>query len=315
MNPDIALIGWPKSGTDSLYAWLSMHPRVQGSVPKEPFFFMDPEHPLCGLYGASLGRDGPAAYARFFPGPADGRLRFEATTHTYYQCTALECFSAGDRPIVIALLRRPEERLRSSFRFSRDSRANVDRRLCFAEYAQALLDGRMDSLRSRFKRDSTFWIARHELEFGQYAKWLAKWEAAVGRGRLHVVLFEELRDDPAGLLARLCRRLDLDPGFYADYAFPSENPTIRIRNARLHRIARRLAAGLPQGVLRPALRGAYLAVQNGGRFAKGDDEPEREALAALARYFVPHDRELAGRFGLDLAAWNTARAALAVPAA
>lgn len=162
MTPDVALIGWPKSGTDSLYAWLGAHPGIQPSTPKEPFFFMDPENPLCGRYGASFAHDGPEAYARFFDGPAEGRLRFEATTHSYYQRTARECFAASGGPLVVAALRRPEDRLRSAFHFWRDTRANVDRGLGFAEYAQALLDCRVESLRSRFKLETTFWIAARQ---------------------------------------------------------------------------------------------------------------------------------------------------------
>ena len=38
---DMAVIGVPKSGTTSLYTWLASHPDVQGSEPKETYYFID----------------------------------------------------------------------------------------------------------------------------------------------------------------------------------------------------------------------------------------------------------------------------------
>ncbi len=37
--PNFLIIGAPKCGTTSLYAYLSQHPQVFMSVPKEPTFF------------------------------------------------------------------------------------------------------------------------------------------------------------------------------------------------------------------------------------------------------------------------------------
>lgn len=46
---------------------------------------------------------------------------------------------------------------------------------------------------------------------GMYADQLDMWAAAVGRERMHVMVFEQVRTDPAGTLGAMWARLGLDP--------------------------------------------------------------------------------------------------------
>ncbi len=41
ITPNLFIAGAPKCGTSSLYFWLSDHPEVCASTPKEPFYFID----------------------------------------------------------------------------------------------------------------------------------------------------------------------------------------------------------------------------------------------------------------------------------
>ena len=41
--PNFYMIGAPKCGTTSMFHWLSEHPEVCTSHPKETYFFADPE--------------------------------------------------------------------------------------------------------------------------------------------------------------------------------------------------------------------------------------------------------------------------------
>jgi hypothetical protein len=299
---DFVLAGFPKGGTSSIFSWLDAHPQLQGSVPKEPFFLMDDAHPLAGQQGALLSRDGWKAYETFFPEPAKGRLRFEATTHYFYQETARKHLASLDpQPLVIFVLREPAQRLLSSFRYTRDNLGNCDRRLSFDQYVDCLLSGELRGLDRYYRAASSCWIAKRELEFGRYVEWLDWWLEVLDPRNLEVVLFEEVTRNPAREMARLARRLGIDETFYADFEFGKKNATYRVAHQGLHRFVRRLALRIPPALRPEGLKRRYIAWQ--GRGVR--EEAYESGLAHLRQYFLPWIRRLADNYDLDVErAWG-----------
>lgn len=45
--PNLLIAGAPKCGTSSIFTWLIAHPEVCGSQPKETFYLMNSDSPLC----------------------------------------------------------------------------------------------------------------------------------------------------------------------------------------------------------------------------------------------------------------------------
>lgn len=310
MPLDFMLIGWPRSGTSSLFNWLNAHPNLQGSTPKELFFFMDLEHPLCGIHGSAVEADGLGGYQRFFPEEAEGRLRFEATTHTFYQRLALRwATDAINLSLVGAVLRRPADRIRSSFLFTQENLGAIHRELTFATYVEWLLAGEIERARPYYRSASSYWIAARELELSRYVEWLDKWQKAVGSDRLEVMLFDGLKVEPRQIVGRIAERLKIDVGFYEDYDFTTRNQTVTIRNQRLHLLARIVGSRLPASLIKRSMKDAYYGLQLNSA-PSGVQSDDQNALQRLDEYFQPWNRALAERFKLDLSVWEKNRQVL-----
>ena len=63
---DLYLIGAPKAGTTSVASWLSEHPDVFWSTPKEPFYWAADYPRMRALYGFETR----AQYQHLFESPA-----------------------------------------------------------------------------------------------------------------------------------------------------------------------------------------------------------------------------------------------------
>ncbi|MBA2574832.1 MAG: sulfotransferase domain-containing protein [Actinobacteria bacterium] len=113
--PDVYLIGAPKAGTTSLARWLSQHPQVYFSVPKEPFYWASDFPRVRDHYGfATRG-----SYEALFDGPAaaTATLRAEGSTFYIYSQTAVtDILSAVERPRFIVAVRDPVDLLISYHR-------------------------------------------------------------------------------------------------------------------------------------------------------------------------------------------------------
>lgn len=298
--PNLIIAGAPKCGTSSLYRWLADHPQASASRVKETFYLMDEGHPLLRRE-TNFHADGLEGYAAFFGDGGPGcRVVFEATTHYIYQRTAFEVLSRlSPQPQIVFILRKPSERVFSSFQYSKHNLANVRADLPFARFVALLKEG---ADLARLAGESAYVLAR-DIAYSRYAEHLAPWVERFGRGRVHLLLFEEMRSNPRAFMKNFAARAGVDPSFYDDYDFPLRNETFAVRYRALHRGARRLNRLVPAGGLKAALKTVYVRAQAGG--SNGGPTPEdARALAELEREFRPFNRRLADEFGLDLSAWE-----------
>ena len=298
--PNLVIAGAPKCGTSSLYRWLADHPQACGSRVKETFYLMDEGHPLLRR-GANFHTRGLEGYAEFFGGcRAGARVVFEATTHYVYQRTPLEVLpDLPAPPQVVFLLRKPSERVYSSFRYSQNNLANVSRGLTFARFAALVREG---APLERLAGASAF-VLGNDVRYSRYIEYLRPWVERFGRGRVHVLLFEDLKSNPRAFMKDFAGRVGIEPSFYEAYDFPVKNETFGVRHPALHRGVRRLNGLVPAGGLKGALKRVYVRAQSGGRVGARTPEDER-ALEELEREFRPFNRRLADELGLDLSAWE-----------
>jgi hypothetical protein len=306
--PDLVIAGAPKCGTSSLFRWLAAHPRVRGSAPKETNFLLDRGHPLLDP-ARNVHDHGLAAYASFFPdGDDDSAARpllLEGTTHYLYGRTAPRVLASVDPPPhVVFLLREPAERVYSSFRYTRNNLGVLRPEATFRDFLALGEGGDVRAVTDpRWGGKVEIW--RNDVAYGRYAEHLAAWAEVFPRERMHVFLAEDLWRDPRALLRRLAERVGLDSAFYDDFAFARHNESYRVRNATLHRLARRAAAALPRGMLHAVLRKGYMGVLANGRPERTD--AAAAALRELRAAYAPHNARLAREWGLDLGAWDAAR--------
>ena len=294
--------GAPKCGTSSLFRWLEAHPQLQGSSPKETFYFIEPHLPLAKP-GGNFATDGWAGYRKFFPGTNEGKHWFEGTTHYLYSESARKILSSmAEPPLMVFLIRKPEARILSSFNFTKNNLAALDSEVTFAEYTELLLEGKADQLAPRFHRGDSAYVLPRDLENSRYLEHLRKWREAVGEDKVKVLLFEQMRTEPGHAITRLCNSIGVDADVYKSFNFSASNETISVKNPALHRLARKWGQLLPSSVLKKLLKTLYFK----GQSAPPPKQDERISLARLEEYFRPWNEKLESEFGVDISLWRGA---------
>lgn len=109
MLPTFLVIGAMKAGTTSLHAYLSSHPDVFMTTPKEPNFFVEGQG----------WRNGVAWYESLFEGAAGARARGEASTsyakHPFFQGVPARIKHVVPGVRLLYVLRHPIERMVSHY--------------------------------------------------------------------------------------------------------------------------------------------------------------------------------------------------------
>jgi len=301
--PNLVIAGAPKCGTSSLFSWLADHPEACGSTVKETFYLMDEGHPLRRKH-SNYQAHGLAGYQSYFHKTADHhRIVFEATTHYLYQQTALEVLSNLDPlPQIVFLLRKPSDRVYSSFQYSKHNLGNVDREVSFAQFVDDVRNRPEDAAFDEYAGESAY-VLKHDIQYSRYIEYISRWVSRCGSDRIHVLLFEELKREPRSFMQQLARRLGIDPTFFEAYDFPVKNETISVRNSSLHRSIRKLNGAIPRGRVKNLLKGAYLKAQSNGN-GHGKSPEDRQALLELEHHFEPFNQRLAEELGVDLSDWK-----------
>ena len=81
-KPNLFIVGFAKCGTTALHEYLSTHPNVHPSFPKEPHFFIEP------MWRKSPART-EAEYLRFFAGASrDARVFLDSSV--FHVCSPEE---------------------------------------------------------------------------------------------------------------------------------------------------------------------------------------------------------------------------------
>ncbi|HRD51860.1 MAG TPA: sulfotransferase [Flavobacteriales bacterium] len=217
MRPALIIIGAQKAGTTTLYHLLAQHPRIIQPRVKEVSFFCNEE-----AYARGMGH-----YRSFFPRrPVLGRaITFDASPmYLYHERCAERIARQLPEAICLAILRDPVERAYSAWnmyhQFKNDPRhAHLHDPRGFEEAVEEELSGRqVDS-------------ARRYLDRGVYMPQLARYLRAVGPDRLLVHGFDQVKQDPAGLVNGVLARLGLE-------ALPADHPAFATRsNSRVYESA------------------------------------------------------------------------------
>jgi hypothetical protein len=291
MLPNLFLAGAPKAGTSSVHDWLSAHPQVLGSDPKETDYFTDPGWML---YDASCHiANGLDDYQRFFL-PAkkvSPAVILESTPGYLYGRTALGYLpDLPSEPRFLFILREPADQIYSVYNYAKNNWASIPLEMSFSDFIQALRMGE-----TRFGNNE---LANHALR-----PYLVRWRERVGTRRMKVMLFDDLRKDQRQFMRSLCDWLEIDPDFFDDYDFPRSNETYNVRWHALQKLnvaARRTLQ--PLGPVYRWLRRAYRSVNT----HKPPKPPEEDAavLRELESEFALANARLEQEFGLDLSAWR-----------
>jgi len=224
----LLLVGTYRSGTTSIFRYLSDHPQVSPSALKETGYFLPRGEPAPSRWGigghlasetlrmaeAPLDR-----YLALFGGRDDAAVRVEATpTYLYYRDSAEAMRAALPDCRVLITLRDPFKWIVSVYKLFIALRV-VDEsfdgwiRRIVAE--QRPIEDRPFELRT--------------LAHGRFASHVEGYREVFGADRVMVAYFEDLVSDSRELLAAVARFAGIDDRFYGGYTFTNVNPVRKYR--------------------------------------------------------------------------------------
>ncbi len=294
--PNLIIAGAPKCGTSSLFQWIADHPEAEGSSIKETCYFADPSSHVFNA-NKNFGAGGLAGYEQFFPvtNPA-AKIRLEATPAYIYQDTALTHLpDLPTEPKFLFILREPSRQILSTYRYFTNNWNQLSADVSFAEF-MAMAE-RPDPALAHNE------LLANALTNVQYATHLERWRDRTGPDRIFVMTREALAADRDAAMAAITDWLGLDLRFYAEYAFPRENETYRVKSHLLHAANLRLRGLLAKTPLYVAARGANRRLNTASDPAPLSPE-DTDALEALRLRYAEDNVALASAFGLDLSAWG-----------
>lgn len=273
IEPDqlLLIIGSAKSGTSSLFEYLSQHPAVCPSVTKEPEYFSEHQmHRRRVRRYEALWPDFDHAVHRYALEGSAGYTKWPVENGVAERMRAY-----GIRPRLIYLVRDPIERIESHVNYIR---ITSRRRISFED--------------------------SYPIDVSRYARQIDPFVEAFGREAIRIVDFAHLRADPYVVCADLHAWLGLEPHALASPRIFNE--TASLKRSHLDRVIgnsltlRRTEQLLPPIARRVTKEVAYRLIPYRHRRIQLSPERARE-VRELLREDV--DR-LAGEWGVDVTPWG-----------
>ena len=221
--PNLIVGGAPKSGTSSLYFWLSEHPDIFASKVKETFFFNDKINKFninCNCIQHNIHE-----YSKFFAGSKNQKIIFEATAAYIYSNNALKNLSEFcDPPKIIFLLREPSQQIYSHYKMEnfRTKRVNES----FSIYS---------------KRDVI-------INRANYYHYLKNWYNLYPKEKIKLILYEDLIKNKKEVVFNICDFLEIDKKYFENFDFQHRNKSIKIKSKKLHNLSQKIQPLVPHKI-------------------------------------------------------------------
>ncbi len=278
-RPSFFIVGAPKCGTTSMYHYLEQHPQVFLPRQKELNFFADDLFP-----DYISERD----YRGLFAGAGDAPAVGEASVWYLFSRNAARNIHAFDPAArIIIMLRDPVEML-----YSKHSQHYFQGMEHEADFARALA------------RDPAPGPLLDYYAIGRFTHQVARYLELFGPQQVHIILYQDLKTDPAAGDRETLAFLGLDTGFAPDFTVFNANKMPR--SGLLRRLSQ-----LPPGVLQPLRRLLPFGLRRRligaviGWNAQYSPRPALDAELAdkLRDELAPDIRQLAALIGRDLHDW------------
>ena len=207
-KPDFLVIGAQKAGTTSLYSYLSDHPQIAGSKPKEVHFFDGGIKP-----GDNRFERGEHFYRSHFPlKPVLKRNTkcFEATPlYLFHPLAADRIKKLYPDVKLIAILRDPVERAISQYFYTKQAGLEP---LLLKEALEAEEDRLSDAIQSHNYNDESF-IHHSYKARGIYKPQLERFFSLFHKEQIIVIPSDDLFSKPYETLNQIFKFIDVNPDF------------------------------------------------------------------------------------------------------
>jgi hypothetical protein len=199
MEPVLLVIGAQKSGTTAVFDMLSKHPKAAPPRRKELDFFNRIEEYRKGM-----------SYYRsqfpFIPAKTFGHFTFEASPSYLFRAETCAPRIARDLPkaLCVAILRDPVKRAFSAWNMYRDFKGHpvLDRLHDPRSFQQAV----EDELAGRTSEMAHRYLAR-----SMYDAQITVFQKNLGKNKLRVISYPDLKKDPFKEIEMICNDLGLPP--------------------------------------------------------------------------------------------------------
>jgi hypothetical protein len=205
-HPNLFIVGAPKSGTTSLYDYLTGHPDVFMSPIKEPIYFA-PDMQAGFKHRFQFGQD-EAAYLALYDGARDERYAGEASTRYLASRQAPRLIHDFDPDArIIIMLRNPIDFVYAlhNERVSQEAEDVVD-----FEQALALDDERRSGHHLPLGSNALGSVYRDNALFGQQVE---RWLSEFSPGQVHVIVFDDFARDTPAEFRKVLEFLGIDPSY------------------------------------------------------------------------------------------------------
>ncbi|MEZ5571304.1 MAG: sulfotransferase [Halioglobus sp.] len=247
-RPNLFIVGAQKSGTSALAGWLSQHPQVLMSFPKEPGFLAFGSNGY--TYPDGWGRPAPAkqyvvtderAYLDLFSRASSQQHVIGEASTWYFALPGMahKIHDFNPDAKIIVMLRNPVERAYSAW-----CHAKGDELEPCENFASALA--------LETQRGEVEFLLRYRY-MGLYSEALADYQAVFPAAKLLVLFHDDVRADVLPVWQQVCSFLNIDPAQVPNFAHrynPSGQPRIRLLHKllRSHRIRRFVRILVPRAV-------------------------------------------------------------------
>ena len=204
-RPDFFIVGAPKCGTTSMARYLTAHPDLFVLRGEPHFFGSDIDY--------NRPRLTPRQYRALCRSAGRQRIGDRSTWYLYSERAAEEIHRACPDARLIAMVRDPAEMIHSlhAHHVQRGGRDDC------ADLAEALAREPQRRRGSALPAAARFPESLLYSSIPRYADQLDRFIRRFGRERVHVVVFDDLRTDPAAVYHRVLAFLGAEPGPDIDF--------------------------------------------------------------------------------------------------
>lgn len=271
-GPDFFLIGAPKAATTALARWFEDHPETFVPKIKEPHHFSYPE--VTDTYYPVQPIGERRQYLALYASRTESRAGDFSTSYLYRSAAANRIRTYDPHAQILVVLRNPIDRALSHHRM------DVRDGLTSASFLD-VIDGRTES---RFRREY--------LDVGRYTPQLDVWSSVFPPDQMHIVLYDDLIDDPIQTLDKMCEFLGV-----TRLSVPLRSRR-NVSGGRRHPAVRRVASSALSQRAPDALRRRI-----GSILTPAPEAVAEPALAALRLHFAEEIEALSDRLDRDLSHW------------
>jgi len=217
--------GAPKTGTSSVFKYLSDHCDINPSKVKETGYFLGDDDTLS-----------VESYKKQFTFSDSDKIFLEASTAYLGSSKNVPekiRETLGDNVNIIFILRNPIERLYSYFWY----RKSISRDFKYADFHD-FISASLDYENSKYIPVDDSHV--HDLSVmsrGKYSNYFSRYIDSFGKENILILSYEDLLRSPPLFIENICQLIGLDASFYKNYDFRRFNETMSFHSRYLHYFA------------------------------------------------------------------------------